>query len=106
MDKALPGLLGAAAMGAFHPLEPRRHHGPDGFAQMPLTQTRTVQKLRYTTDPLPEDVEVTGPLSLHFWAEIDQADTNWIIVLKDVGPDVSVQTARREESRPQWPRKK
>jgi predicted acyl esterase len=70
---------------------------PDCFAQMPLTQTRTVQKLRYLTDPLPEDIEVTGPLSLHFWAEIDQEDTNWIIILKDVGPDVSVQTAREGE---------
>jgi predicted acyl esterase len=70
---------------------------PDCFAQMPLNQTRTVQKLRYMTDPLPEDTEVTGPLSLHFWAEIDQKDTNWIIIIKDVGPDVSVQTAREGE---------
>jgi len=77
---------------------------PDCFAQMPLTQTRTVQKLRYMTDPLPEDLEVTGPLSLHFWAEIDQEDTNWIIILKDVGPDFSVQTAREGEmERPQLP---
>jgi predicted acyl esterase len=77
---------------------------PDCFAQMPLTQTRTVQKLRYMTDPLPEDLEVTGPLSLHFWAEIDQEDTNWIIIIKDVGPDVSVQTAREGEmERPQVP---
>ena len=49
------------------------------------------------TDPLPNDLEVTGPLSLHFWAEIDQEDTNWIIIIKDVGPDVSVQTAREGE---------
>jgi len=75
---------------------------PDCFAQMPLSQTRTVQKLKYFTDPLPEDIEVTGPLSLHFWAEIDQEDTNWIIIIKDVGPDVSVQTAREGEfDRPQ-----
>lgn len=77
---------------------------PDCFAQMPLTQTRTVQKLRYMTDPLTHDMEVTGPLSLHFWAEIDQRDTNWIIIVKDVGPDVSVQTAREGEmERPQVP---
>ena len=69
---------------------------------MPLKQTRTVQKLIYMTDPLPDDLEVTGPLSLHFWAEIDQEDTNWIITIKDVGPDVSVQTAREGEmERPQ-----
>lgn len=75
---------------------------PDCFVQMPLSQTRTVQKLRYVTDPLPHDLEVTGHLSLHFWAEIDQEDTNWIIIIKDVGPDVSVQTAREGEmERPQ-----
>ena len=72
-------------------------NNPDAFVQMPLNQTRTVQKLRYMTEPLSEDLEVTGPLSLHFWAEIDQDDTNWIIVIKDVGPDVSVQTAREGE---------
>jgi len=67
---------------------------PDAFVQMPLKLTRTVQKLRYMTEPLPHDLEITGPLSLHFWAEIDQGDTNWIIVITDVGPDVSVHTAR------------
>ena len=70
---------------------------PDCFAQMPLNLTKTVQKLRYVTDPLPDDVEVTGPLSFHFWAEIDQEDTNWIIIIKDLGPDVSVQTAKQGE---------
>jgi len=87
------------------PFTPSSHDGidaPDCFVQMPLSQTRTTQKLKYMTDPLPHDVEVTGPLSLHFWAEIDQEDTNWIIILKDVGPDVSVQTAREGEmERPQ-----
>lgn len=77
---------------------------PDAFAQMPLRLTRKVQKLRYVTEPLPEDVEVTGPLQLTFWAEIDQDDTNWIIIVKDLGPDVSVQTAREGEfERPEVP---
>lgn len=75
---------------------------PDCFAQMPLKQTRTPQKLAYMTEPLPDDLQVTGPLSLHFWAELDQEDTNWIVVVKDVGPDYSVQTARPGEiDRPQ-----
>jgi predicted acyl esterase len=89
----------------WEPFTPSSRDGmdaPDCFAQMPLTQTRTVQKLRYVTDPLSRDTEITGPLSLHFWAEIDQTDTNWIIIIKDVGPDVSVQTAREGEmERPQ-----
>jgi predicted acyl esterase len=89
----------------WEPFTPTSRDGidaPDCFVQMPLSQTRTVQKLKYLTDPLPEDIEVTGPLSLHFWAEIDQEDTNWIIIIKDVGPDVSVQKAREGEfERPQ-----
>lgn len=84
----------------WEPFTPSSRDGldsPDCFAQMPLTQTRRVQKLVYMTEPLPHDLEITGPLSFHFWAEIDQEDTNWIIIIKDVGPDVSVQTAREGE---------
>jgi len=71
---------------------------PDTFVQMPLTQTRKVERLRYMTDPLPEDTLVIGPISLHLYASIDQDDTNWIVILKDVGPDVSVRTAREGEA--------
>ena len=34
---------------------------------------------------------------LHLYAAIDQDDTNWIAILKDVGPDVGVQSAREGE---------
>ena len=61
---------------------------------MPITRTTKVERLRYMTDPLPYDITVAGPISLTLYAAIDQDDTNWIIVLKDVGPDVSVRTAR------------
>ena len=40
---------------------------------------------------------VAGPITLTLHAAIDQTDTNWIVVLKDVGPDVSVVTAREGE---------
>ncbi|MDR3496992.1 MAG: CocE/NonD family hydrolase [Ancalomicrobiaceae bacterium] len=70
---------------------------PDAFLQMPPTQTRRVERLRYMTDPLPRDVHVAGPISLTIHAAIDQDDTNWIVVLKDVGPDPSVRTAREGE---------
>jgi putative CocE/NonD family hydrolase len=70
---------------------------PDTFAQMPPTQTSTVQRLRYMTDPLPEDVLVAGPIALTLYASIDQDDTNWIVILKDVGPDVSVMSVREGE---------
>jgi hypothetical protein len=70
---------------------------PDAFVQMPLSQTDTVQRLRYMTDPLPHDVLVAGPLALTLYASIDQDDTNWIVILKDVGPDVSVLSVREGE---------
>ena len=82
----------------FKPSSREAYAEPDAFVQMPSTQTRTVQKLRYLTDPLPEDTLVAGPSALYLNAAIDQADTNWIVILKDVGPDVSVQTAREGEN--------
>jgi predicted acyl esterase len=70
---------------------------PDLFVQMPPTQTNRVEKLRYLTDPLPHDVLIAGPCVLNLFASIDHTDTNWIIILKDVGPDASVRTARPGE---------
>jgi len=70
---------------------------PDAFVQMPPTQTNKVAKLRYLTDPLPQDLVIAGPALLNLFAAIDQDDTNWIIALKDVGPDVSVRTVREGE---------
>ena len=70
---------------------------PDVFTQMPVTRTTKVERLRYMTDPLPHDVTVAGPIALTLYAAIDKEDTNWIVALKDVGPDVSVRTAREGE---------
>ena len=64
---------------------------------MPASQTNRIQKLRYLSEPLPGDVTIAGPSVLHLYASIDQDDTNWIVILKDVGPDVGVQTAREGE---------
>ncbi len=64
---------------------------------MPLSQTNVVQRLRYMTDPLSQDVIVAGPIVVTLYAEIDQPDTNWIVILKDVGPDVSVMSVREGE---------
>jgi predicted acyl esterase len=74
------------------------YEAPDAFLQMPPTHTRKIQKLRYMTDPLPEDTLVIGPSALYMYAAIDQEDTNWIIILKDIGPDPSVLTAREGET--------
>ena len=70
---------------------------PDAFVQMPISQTGRIAGLRFLSDPLPEDLLVAGPAALYLWAAIDQPDTNWIVILKDVGPDPSVRTAREGE---------
>ena len=82
----------------FAPSSSEGYEAPDAFLQMPPTHTRKIQKLRYMTDPLPEDTLVIGPSALYLHAAIDREDTNWIIILKDVGPDASVMTAREGET--------
>lgn len=73
------------------------NQAPDSFVQMPITQTKTIQALRYMTAPSTEDVLIAGPIVLNLFAAIDQDDTNWIVILKDVGPDHSVMSAREGE---------
>ena len=70
---------------------------PDVFTQMPLKKTMKVERLRYMSEPMAEDFTIAGPICLTLYAAIDKADTNWIVTLKDVGPDVSVVTAREGE---------
>ena len=59
---------------------------PDGFYQATLTVTSTVQSLKWSTPPLLEDVEVTGPAALYLHVSIDTDDTNFIVKLYDVDP--------------------
>lgn len=73
------------------------HREPDVFTQMPLKKTMKAEKLRYMSEPLAHDLTVAGPICLTLHAAIDKVDTNWIVILKDVGPDVSVVTAREGE---------
>jgi uncharacterized protein len=70
---------------------------PDAFVQMPPSQATVIQKLRYLSEPLAHDTLIAGPAVLNLFAAIDQDDTNWIVVIKDVGPDVSVLTVREGE---------
>jgi putative CocE/NonD family hydrolase len=71
---------------------------PDTFAQMPPTQTNTIQRLRYMTEPLNRDVTIAGPIVLKLFAAIDRDDTNWIIILKDIGPEALPLTAKDGET--------
>ena len=99
LDQVLPAQLGEARYRSRHLPETDTfvNEPPDAFVQMPPTQTNKIERLRYMTEPLAEDTLVVGPISLTLYASLDQDDTNWIVILKDVGPDVSVQTAREGE---------
>ena len=70
---------------------------PDSFVQMPLAQSNRVQALRYVSEKLTEDLTIAGPVSLELHAEIDKTDTNWIVILKDLGPDPHGVSAREGE---------
>jgi hypothetical protein len=39
-----------------------------------------VERLRYPSEPLPDDLLMVGPCSLSIHAALDQDDTNWIII--------------------------
>lgn len=47
--------------------------------------------LHYTSDPLAEDLEITGPLQLELYASTDAVDTDFVAILCDVHPDGFVQ---------------
>lgn len=82
------------------PIDPDAFDGadiPDAFVQVPPTITNKIEKVRYMTDPLPEDVTIAGPISATFWASLDSDDTNWFVTLKDLGPDYSDRTGRPGE---------
>jgi putative CocE/NonD family hydrolase len=81
----------------FVPASADQFQKPDAFLQMPPTQTNTLQRLRYMTEPLAEDVAMAGPAVLTLFAALDSDDTNWIVVLRDIGPDVSVMSVREGE---------
>jgi putative CocE/NonD family hydrolase len=46
-----------------------------------------VPSLTYSTEPLAEDTEVTGPIALYLYASLSNTDGNWIVELRDVMPD-------------------
>ncbi len=54
-------------------------------------QTRDPQALVYTSDALPKDVVVAGPIDVHLSAATTARDTDWYAVLEDVGLDGQAQ---------------
>jgi predicted acyl esterase len=57
----------------------------DKFTNAPgLQPGRGVPGLRYTSDPLPDRIEITGPIAMRLFASLDTSDTNWIVELIDL----------------------
>ncbi len=82
------------------PLDPCSIEGsdvPDAFVQVPPTITNQIEKVRYVSEPLSEDLTIAGPIAAKFWASLDSDDTNWFVTLKDLGPDTSDRTGRQGE---------
>ena len=55
------------------------------YDQRPLEYRNDV--LVYTSEPLEEDIEVTGPVEVNLFASTDGRDTDFTAKLVDVGPD-------------------
>ena len=47
-------------------------------------------ELVYRTEPLGQDLEVTGPLALYLWATSTATDTDWLVTFNDEGPEGGV----------------
>ncbi|MBO0796235.1 MAG: CocE/NonD family hydrolase, partial [Ktedonobacteraceae bacterium] len=59
---------------------------PAGPRDQRQTESRE-DVLVYSTPPLEEDVEVTGPVTVHLWANSSAPDTDFVARLVDVHPD-------------------
>lgn len=64
----------------------------ESFTQPAANLDPTVYCLRYTSEPMSQDMEVTGPVAIHLQAAIDIDDTNWMVDLVDIAPDGFRQT--------------
>ena len=61
------------------------HYEPGPRDQRPAEGRNDV--LVYSTKPLAEDIEVTGPVTLELWAKSSAVDTDFTAKLVDVSPD-------------------
>lgn len=62
-----------------------RTYPPGPVDQAPILRRPDV--LSYTSDPLAEDLEVTGPVTAVLYAATDARDTDWVVKLCQVLPD-------------------
>ncbi len=85
------------------------HLGPGPRDQRPVETRNDV--LVYSTTPLPQDLEVTGPVSFEFYAKSSAVDTDFTAKLVDVWPNGFAQNLtegilrarfRDSQEKPEW----
>lgn len=60
---------------------------PDTLVHHPPIASNKIETLTYSTSPMTQPLEVTGPVALHIYASIDQDDAHFIARLCDVSPN-------------------
>lgn len=68
---------------------------PRSFSQDPPNVSDDISRLRYTTTPMTENREFTGPAALTLYASIDATDTTWIVYLHEMSPSGDRETLSR-----------
>jgi len=86
-----PGGTGDFDTFTYDPAKPTRSAYTSGHIEDGAVDTRKSSSgadvLVYTTPPLDEEVEVTGPISAKLYAATSARDTDWIVHLVDVAPN-------------------
>jgi len=69
---------------------PANNERPQSFVNTPWAQqTDPVPGVTYTTEPLKENLEVTGPSAVYFYASLSEEDANWFVEIRDINIDGS-----------------
>ncbi len=69
---------------------PGSMEAPESFTNRPtLKPGEIVPSLKFTTNPLAKNTEVTGPMALYFYASLSAEDANWMVVINDIDIDGS-----------------
>jgi uncharacterized protein len=74
---------------------------PDSYLQEPIFVSARRGSLKYLSEPLPENLEVTGTVLVYLYAAIDQEDTNWRVRLFDVN-EAGVETTSPHSLTEAW----
>ena len=77
----------------FHYPDPAWELGTSAIGKAGLAN-QVKKLLTFTSDPLHEDIEMTGPLVMKLWASSDQRDTDFFVKISDQVPAESMQVAQ------------